>query len=134
MHPGGEFSELQTDRFGSSLAAMQYAVDGYIEPVTAYLKQALQLDKGIDVFVNENGLRKGLRPCIFCHDLNSHECFPLVGNLLFTRTDKEGQTQGLSDEDIVKIKSVFLHYPQYAAFEDLLLPFVEFDLSKKNSL
>ena len=97
------FAEIDID---GSLESLQKIVGGYIELV--YLFDELSKNK-IDLYVNEEG--KYLMPekvniyVRFNDESNDHET--IVGPCLFASYDDNGNTVGLTDEQIEFVKSYF---------------------------
>ena len=76
------------------LKGMQKAVGGYIEHFSVdFLAQV-----GIDAWCNDEGRVNGL-PYSFTVSMNGYPV-DIFGTVLFTRTDREGETQALRDGDV----------------------------------
>lgn len=96
-------------KFPHSLESMQAVVDGYVEPV--------RVTDSITIWGNETGKIDGL-------DLNfyllGHDDKPLdivVGDVLITGTDEEGETVSLTDEEIEEIKDRFVNRRCFKMFK-----------------
>lgn len=76
------------------LKHLQHEVGGYVECVAG---ENVGLP-GIDLWVNEEGAVNGL-PYAFSIP-TPHRNVPLFGNVVFARHDGEGETIGLTDDDI----------------------------------
>lgn len=66
-----------------------------------------------DIWLDDEGLLKEER-CITGACMNAREL--LVGNLLIARHDEEGNTTGLTDEDIKRITRVIIENKDYLDF------------------
>lgn len=101
--------ELKTVDFTDSYKFLQDGVDGLFEriPIT-------ELDKrNIDLWCNEEGkFREDLKPTMVLMLKGTYKYDVLVGNILFTKTDGEGETISLTDDDIEFINKLFrtAHY------------------------
>ena len=99
--------KLKVVDYDSSYEFLRDSVDGFFEhiPVSA-------LDKhSIDMWCNEEGkFRDDLEPSIvMVYQGKPYDV--IVGNVVFTRTDNEGETISLTDEDITYIKKLFKKAP-----------------------
>jgi len=83
-----------------TLEDMQLAVGGYVESVIIFkdLKS-----RGIDSLVNENGKALGLKPTLYFSDAYNNILDVIVGNICFLATDEEGETHGLSADEVKDI-------------------------------
>lgn len=90
---------LETREIGNRLEDLQEIVGGYIE--IPFLSETLY-EKGIDVIINEEGkLIDGLKPEIAIVNEKQGNILDLVyGNCIFTSHDDEGETVGLTEEQI----------------------------------
>lgn len=88
----------------NSLKFLQQEVDGNIEKIP-YIR--VLNEEGINVWGNENGKLLGLEPsiCIYHRD---ELIDVLVGNIVFTKTNENGETIGLTDNDISFIQALLL--------------------------
>lgn len=91
--------KLETKEIGNRLEDLQEIVGGYIE--IPFLSETLY-EKGIDVIINEEGkLIDGLKPEIAIVNEKQGNILDLVyGNCIFTSHDDEGETVGLTEEQI----------------------------------
>lgn len=96
-------------KFPLSLESMQTVVGGYVEPV--------RVTDSITIWGNETGKLDGL-------DLNfyllGHDDKPLdimVGDVLITGTDEEGETVGLTDEEVEEVKDRFINRRCFKMFK-----------------
>lgn len=92
-------SELQEKEIGTELEDLQEIVGGYIE--IPYLGDVF-VDNGIDVIINEEGkLIEGLRAEIAIVNKQRGAILDIVyGNCIFASHNDEGETIGLTDEQI----------------------------------
>jgi hypothetical protein len=90
---------LETKEIGNRLEDLQEIVGGYIE--IPFLSETLY-EKGIDVIINEEGkLIDGLKPEIAIVNEKQGNILDLVyGNCIFASHDDEGETVGLTEEQI----------------------------------
>ena len=77
------------------------AVDGYIEHIPTELEKF-----NIDVWCNEEGKLRGLEPTLLLTH-NGVVYDTVVGNVVFTRFNDEGETLPLTKDDIKRIATVF---------------------------
>lgn len=91
--------ELQEKEIGTELEDLQEIVGGYIE--IPYLGDVF-VDNGIDVIINEEGkLIEGLRAEIAIVNKQRGAILDIVyGNCIFASHNDEGETIGLTDEQI----------------------------------
>lgn len=97
---------------GSKLTQRSYKCDSYdfiSDSVGGYI-ESIPLSqfnsKGIDVWCNENGKYEGLvTSMLLSHDGKIYD--NVVGDVVFTRCNEEGETISLTDDDIKFIKEVF---------------------------
>ena len=85
QRPGGS---PETVNLGNKLKHLQELVGGYI---TSVHHETLE-HFGITLWANDTGLFNGLEPNLSVYRQ------PIVGNVVFTGHDKEGDTVGLTDE------------------------------------
>lgn len=97
-----EVKELPSEKVGYEV--LSEAVGGYIEHVVYDRDFA---NRRIDMWIDEEGKLKGLNPCVAIVDENSVMMDILVGNVVFTTCDVEGDSFGLTDEEIGFIKTKF---------------------------
>ena len=93
---GGEIKQREIK---NTLEALQEIVEGYIE--IPFL--SLEFNRhGIDVIINEEGkLIEGMRPEIAIMDKETEKLLDVVhGNCIFASHDDEGETIGLTEEQI----------------------------------
>lgn len=91
--------ELKMQEIGTELEDLQKIVGGYIEiPFLGYKFR----DNEIDVIINEEGkLIKGLKPEIAVVNEKQGNILDIVyGNCVFASHDEEGNTVGLTEEQI----------------------------------
>ena len=93
-------SELEEKEIGTELEDLQEIVGGYIE--IPYLGETL-LENGIDVIINEEGkLIEGLKAEIAIVGKDNGAILDIVyGNCIFASHNDEGETIGLTDEQIL---------------------------------
>lgn len=85
------------------LKSLQKEVDGFIE--IPHISEELYKNN-IDIIINEEGKLDGLDPSIAVIDKETNETLDLlVGNVLFTGFTEEGETIGLTDEQISIIRN-----------------------------
>lgn len=91
--------ELKETEIGTELEDLQKIVGGYIE--IPFLGDKL-LDNGIDTIINEEGkFIDGLKPEIAVVDEERGVILDIVyGNCIFASHDKEGETIGLTENQI----------------------------------
>ena len=94
---------LKTAEYEDSYEFIRENVDGFIEHVTIPMFD----EKGIDVWVNEEGkFREDLFPSAVMTFKGKIYDY-LIGNLVFTRCGKDGETVSLTEEDVKFIKKSF---------------------------
>ena len=86
--------------FNSSLEALQKQVGGYIEH---FIISPDLNDRYIDMWIDEEGKYKDLHPTFALCDEEGTGLDCIMGNCVFTRYDREGETLGLTDEDITAV-------------------------------
>ncbi len=113
LEAGLKFSIVDADQFDSSLRALQENVDGWVDIVSGLFR----LPDDFDAWVNGEGLfRKDLD--FSCAIASQGELVDAIrGPVIFTRRDSEGETLGLSDEDIEKIKKSIQGMPQKLVYQ-----------------
>lgn len=89
--------------FEHSLQNLQSFVGGYIE--IPHISKVLY-QNGIDMIINEEGKLVGLPTTAILTD-GSKVCETIQGNILFASHDDEGNTIGLSDEQVAVLKDMF---------------------------
>lgn len=91
-------------------ALMSDAVGGYIERV--HLRD--EFDTPIDMWVNEEGLLRGLPVNVFASGVASDQfrtAYPIVGDVLFTSgVSSEGETNGMNEDQLALFMSVYQEY------------------------
>lgn len=97
-----EVKELPSNKVGYEI--LSDTVGGYIEHIT-YDKDFA--NRRIDMWIDEEGKLKGLNPCVAIVDENNVMMDIIVGNVIFTTCDLEGDSFGLTDEEIGFIKTKF---------------------------
>ena len=75
------------------------SVNGYIE--------ALRLSETCTLWINEEGKLQGLEPNFLLTDTDGNTMDIVVGNVIFTGLDCEGNVVSLTDEDIELINDRF---------------------------
>lgn len=107
--------ELKETEIGTELEDLQEIVGGYIE--IPFLSKVFN-NNGIDVIINEEGkFIEGLKPEIVIIDGITKQMLDIVyGNCIFASHNKEGDTIGLTEEQIKVIMrelymDVTLTYP-----------------------
>ena len=98
----------------NSLNFLQKEVNGNIERIS-FIK--VLEEKGIDVWVNEEGKLLGLSPSITIYHQNEL-IDVLMGNVVFTRYNDEGETIGLTDDDISFIQALLLFRTYWLDWEE----------------
>ena len=95
--------KLKEREIGTELEDLQEIVGGYIE--IPYLSDKL-VDKGIDVIINEEGkLIEGLKAEIAIVGEQHGTILDIVyGNCIFASHDNDGETIGLTNEQIKFVK------------------------------
>lgn len=95
IEPNKFIKEIEIEE---GLKSLQKEVDGFIE--IPYINEELYKNN-IDIIINEEGKLDGLDPSIAVIDKETNEPLDLlVGNVLFTGFTEEGETVGLTDEQI----------------------------------
>lgn len=91
--------ELKVQEIGTKLEDLQKIVGGYIE--IPYLGDVFR-NKGIDVIINEEGkLIEGLKAEIVIVSEEHGNILDIVyGNCIFASHDEEGETIGLTEEQV----------------------------------
>lgn len=115
-----ELSILEcADNSNASYKAMHEAVDGNFEICSQYFNG---LPQNVDVWCNEDCLfRSDLHPILtyLIKDMDGSEMYGYIkGNLLFTAYDEEGETLGLTDEQILGIGDVLQSMPVVGMMEN----------------
>ena len=86
-----------------SLEYQKSIVGGWIE--LAYIDYLNS--KGIDMFCNEEGKLFGLKPSIYLLDGEDNIYDVICGNVYFVSHDDDGNTIGLTDEQVEVVKDIF---------------------------
>lgn len=103
-----------------SLDFLQSQVGGYIEiTYIDYLEE-----NGIDVFCNEEGKLLGLLHSAYLLDNNDTIYDVIAGNMVFCSHDEDGESIGLTDEQIKVIEDIFTRYI-YASYG--YLPYIKYN-------
>ena len=97
-----ENDELKEKEIDNDLKSLQNEVGGYIE--IPYLSQRLT-DKGINLIINEEGKIQGLEKQLYVIDDKGNILDIIYGNCLFTSRNEDGDTVGLSQEQIDFLKN-----------------------------
>ncbi len=88
-----------------NLKYLQSKVGGYIELVSWYNQLS---DLNIDMWINEEGKSiQGLLPTFIVVDSKDEIKDIIMGDVVFTSSDNEGNTIGLNDIQAQKIKRIF---------------------------
>ena len=88
-----------------NLKYLQSKVGGYIELVSWYNQLS---DLNIDMWINEEGkFMQGLLPTFIVVDSKDEIKDIIMGDVVFTSSDNEGNTIGLNDIQAQKIKRIF---------------------------
>lgn len=88
-----------------NLKYLQSKVGGYIELVSWYNQLS---DLNIDMWINEEGkFIQGLLPTFVVVDSKDEIKDIIMGDVVFTSSDNEGNTIGLNDIQAQKIKRIF---------------------------
>ena len=88
-----------------NLEYLQSKVGGYIELVSWYNQLS---DLNIDMWINEEGkFIQGLLPTFIVVDSKDEIKDIIMGDVVFTSSDNEGNTIGLNDIQAQKIKRIF---------------------------
>ena len=88
-----------------NLKYLQSKVGGYIELVSWYNQLS---DLNIDMWINEEGkFMQGLLPTFIVVDSKDEIKDIIMGDVVFTSCDNEGNTIGLNDIQAQKIKRIF---------------------------
>lgn len=88
-----------------NLKYLQSKVGGYIELVSWYNQLS---DLNIDMWINEEGKSiQGLLPTFIVVDSKDEIKDIIMGDVVFTSCDNEGNTIGLNDIQAQKIKRIF---------------------------
>ena len=82
----------------NTLEKMQQHVGGYIEAFTLTFDDVTE--RRITAWLNDEGKLIGLEPTLVIVGSDEEVIDVLVGNLLITCTDHEGETVGLTDEEV----------------------------------
>lgn len=97
-----ENDELKEKEIDNDLKSLQNEVGGYIE--IPYLSKRLA-DNGIDLIINEEGKIQGLEKQLYVIDDNGNILDIICGNCLFVSRNEDGDTIGLSQEQIDFLKN-----------------------------
>ena len=100
IEPNKFIKEIEIEK---GFRSLQKEVCGYIE--IPHISEELYKNN-IDIVINEEGKLDGLEPTIAVIDKETNETLDLlVGNVLFTGFTEEGETIGLTDEQISIIRN-----------------------------
>lgn len=92
--------------YTGELSQLQAAVDGYIQPIEFRLE-----DNYFTAWVNEEGLLRGLPENEFITDLIGYAFqdrnFRVVGNVLIVGQGVDGDTRGLTDDEVHTLQSMW---------------------------
>lgn len=99
--------DMSMDSFSEELKALQNQVGGTIEHF--YLHEYLT-KRSIDMWIDDEGKLKNLKPSILLfHDGKMIDY--ISGNCVFTRFDDEGNTYGLTDDDMRDVREFLYRLP-----------------------
>lgn len=99
--------EMSMEEFDPSLKALQNQVGGFIEH---YIIDEALNQRRIDMWIDEEGKMKNLRPTfLLMHDGEMYDY--ISGPCVFTKYDSEGETYGLTDEDMEAVREFLYHTP-----------------------
>ncbi|MCY8256391.1 DUF3846 domain-containing protein [Bacillus spizizenii] len=96
-------------KFPHSLESMQTVVGGYVEPV--------RVTDSITIWGNETGKIDGLDLNFYLLGYDDKPLDMMVGDVLITGTDEEGETVGLTDEEIEEVKERFINRRCFRMFK-----------------
>ncbi|MDQ0976649.1 hypothetical protein QFZ31_006701 [Neobacillus niacini] len=97
----GEQEIHLVEKFEHSLEHLQAVVGGYIE--------AIRVNDSITIWINEEGkLIEGMKPNFYLIDTNNKPVDIVLGDIIITGTDEEGETISLTDQEIEEIQSRFI--------------------------
>ncbi len=106
LEPGLNFEPVAVSK-GKTYEALRDGVGGLICSASAYF----DLPEGVDAWVNDEGLlHDGFEP-VMIYEARGHQ-MPLMGNVMFSRSDEEGETLGLTSDDILAIKESVYKSPK----------------------
>jgi hypothetical protein len=88
------------------LADLQHYVEGTV--TTAYVPSLAKVGEGVTLWANDDGLCLGMTPNVGFFDADFFEPMILVGPILVTGSDEEGETIGLTDEQVEQVKAVLV--------------------------
>ena len=94
--------ELKEKEIDNSLKALQNEVGGYIEIPSFSRKLS---ENNIDMIINEEGKVNRLQPQLAIYQDNKIVDV-ICGNIIFASANKDGETIGLTDEQIEVVKEV----------------------------
>ena len=109
LTPLNELVVLYEDEFENTYKLLRYGVGGCIESFE-YFKSLYLL--GIDTWCNDEGKLIGLEPSIvLCQEgyEKPNVVSSINGNIIFSRSNAEGETLPLREEDIKTIANMFLN-------------------------
>ena len=101
LKPNGVFEKIGATEPTCSLSLLQKSVNGNVE-VISWIPELY--DKGIDMWVNDEGKLLNLIPSLAIMDEKGKLIDMIHGNVLFSRFNEDGDTLPLHDEDIDFIK------------------------------
>lgn len=93
-------NEFEVKEIENTLKALQKEVNGYIE--IPYISRRL-VNNGIDLIINDEGKMLNLEPQIIVQD-NNKTIDVIHGTCVFASHDEDGNTIGLTDEQIEYVK------------------------------
>lgn len=114
LKPTGFFKEVNGDDYTSTYKMLNNNVGGSIELVSFIEKF---YEKGIDLWINEEGKLNDLDISIVIRNDNEFVDV-LCGNIVFARSNEEGETIPLNEEDIVFIKKELQKENKYISFKN----------------
>lgn len=102
---GQQWIEIDENSYSSSYQLLRKNVEGNIG-LANYDSELVK--RGIDMWINDDGKLLSLSPNILISQKNAQVIDVIVGDVVFARSDEEGNTIALSEEDIIFIKNHFL--------------------------
>lgn len=106
-----KFEEISIKNRKVDYKEMREAVGGYIEHIV--FNRELEANR-IDVWCDEEGKLKNLKASVIVLDDNCEIVEVLAGSLVFTGKAGDGNSYGLTDEQVETIKEVLRHSVSYA--------------------
>jgi hypothetical protein len=102
--PGSQVAEVESAKI--TLKDLQREVEGLVTcPYVPGLNEA-----GITMWANDEGLLLGMEPNLRIMMHNFFEPMFIVGPVVFTSSDKNGNTRGLSKTQLAKVREFLAEY------------------------